>query len=113
MIDSNSINKLKENIFVYIEKMSYVQIHAIGLYIANLIGSENMTNGVVNKGTEDEMIIYRRSDIIHAIHSIINREDTDFNKYLDLHTINVAIMGINLYAKAYLSKDVISQYYLY
>ena len=112
MIDSNSINSLKNSIMFYIEKMSYIQIHAIGLYIANLIGSENITNGVVNKGTEDEMIIYRRSDIIYAINLIINREDTDFNKYLDLHTINVAIMGINLFAKAYLSKDVISQYYL-
>ena len=112
MIDSNSINSLKNSIMFYIEKMSYIQIHGIGLYIANLIGSDNITNGVVNKGTEDEMIIYRRSDIIYAINLIINREDTDFNKYLDLHSISVAILGINLFAKAYLSKDVISQYYL-
>lgn len=113
MINIESIKKQKENILVFIEKMSYVQIHAIGLYIANLIGFDNITNGVVNKGTENEMVIYRRSDIIYAINKIINREDTDFNKYLDLHTINVAMLGINLYAKAYLSKDVISQYYLY
>lgn len=112
MIDSNSINKLKEEIFSNLDKMGYVQVHAIGLFIANLLGSDNITNGIINKGTEDEMVIYRRSDIVHAVVSITNRDDTDFNKYLDLHVINVAILGINLFAKAYLSIGAISQYYL-
>lgn len=110
-ISEEKILRIKENIMKCLDKMSYTQIQAFGVYLAKLIGAE-MTHDVINVGTEDEMIIYRRSDCVHAINTIVNNSDeSNSGKYIDLSNAFTILVGMNLLAKANQDKELILKYY--
>ena len=113
MIDNESVLRVKNFIMDCLEKMSYVQIHAVGIYLASIIGAEEMTHGVVNAGKENEMVIYRRSDIVHAVYKIVNSDESDFNKHLDLMSVQTILVGMDLFGKAYRNRKEINSYYSY
>lgn len=111
MINKESVLCIKNFILDCLEKMSYVQIHAVGIYLASVIGAEEMTHGVANEGCENEMVIYRRSDIVHAVYKIVNSDESDFNKHLDLMGVQTILVGMDLFARAYQNRKEIDSYY--
>ncbi len=111
MINKESVLRVKNFILDCLDNMTNVQVHAVGIYIANIIGAEEMTHGVINAGTENEMVIYRRSDIVHAVNKIANSDESDFNKHLDLTSVQTILVGMDLFARAYQNRKAINSYY--
>ena len=111
MINNESVLCVKNFILDCLDNMTNVQVQAVGVYIANIIGAEEMTHGVVNEGSENEMVIYRRSDIVHAVNKIANSNESDFNKHLDLTSIQTILVGMDLFARAYQNRKAINSYY--
>ena len=111
MINNESVLRVKNFILDCLDNMTNVQVQAVGVYIANIIGAEEMTHGVANVGSENEMVIYRRSDIVHAINKIANSDESDFNKHLDLTSIQTILVGMDLFARAYQNRKTINSYY--
>lgn len=111
MINNESVLRVKNFILDCLEKMTNVQVQAVGIYIANIIGAEEMTHGVANEGSENEMVIYRRSDIVHAVNKIANSNESNFNKHVDLVGIQTILVGMDLFARAYQNRKTINSYY--
>ena len=109
MIENKDIISIKDNILDLLDKMSYIELQALGLFIVKATDNKYKLSYGIN---DNNKRIYTRTHLLCYILQIAYDEDElPIIRYDNLFTLENVILGFSFFQFADSIKDEINNYY--